>query len=297
MFTTPKMRTLAAGSALALAAAGSAMLASPATAAESGLLNYTCNFPVLGDRTVTGKHVIDDSVVYGGTVGVSSDITIPEDVRAGLHDLLLAREVAGSITNQAKAANLLDIAVEQVIPKTAVPSSGTMTLTARGGVDTTPYVAAAPAGASINIGLNDRADAPEIEAELFTYTAEGTEAGPLPVPCELIDGQNLAIGDVAVVQAKTKTAAKLAYKKKAKKMVAKVTLDARQSGATVDGTVKFTLKRGKKTVGNKTVELKANEKAKAVFKKVKKSGKYKVVAKYVGTDNFVKSKGNAKKKI
>lgn len=298
MFTTPTFRTVAATGALALVATSGAMLASPAIAATSDTLNYTCTFGALGDKAATATHSVPDTVVYGGVVPVSTTVTVPADVTGFLYGAG-ARQVDGSATTYASVVGgALKLPVAQVIGKTAVPATGTMDVVAVGNVDTAPYAGAVKAGDVIDVALDDRADAADIEANLFWY-AENSDAGqgPIAVPCELTDGQALAVGNVTIVKAGTKTTAKLAYKKKAKKMVAKAVVDAPQSGVDAAGDVKFTLKRNGKTVASKKVALET-ERAKAVFTKIKKKGKYKVIAKFLGSENFKTSKdGSPVKKV
>src|SRR3954465_11804841 len=70
------IRKVAAGSALALAAAGGAFVTSPAGAGPSPPLDYTCA-TALGDKTFSVTHTVPDTVQYGGTVSVVSNVTVP----------------------------------------------------------------------------------------------------------------------------------------------------------------------------------------------------------------------------
>ena len=299
MLTTPTFRTIAAGGALAVAATSGVMLASPANAAESATLNYICNSPNLGDFPVTAKHAIPDTLVYGGKVAVTTTMTLTAETVGGLN-FFGFNEVKGGTANNNGVASVpvgsLPVQFQQNVGQKDVPAAGPMDLVAIGDVDTAPYAGATPAGTSVGLAMSD-IDGADIAAVLTLGKADGW-SGDAPVDCELADGQDLTVGDVTVVKAGTETTAKLAYKKKAKKMIGKAAVDAPESGVDAAGQVKFTLKRNGKKVGSKSAELNANERAKAVFKNIKKKGKYKVVAKYVGGDNFMGSKdGSPVKKV
>lgn len=297
MFTTPTFRTVAAGSALALAAAGGAMLASPATAATSETLNYTCTFGALGDKAATATHTVPDTVVYGGMVPVSTTVTVPADVAGFLYGAG-AREVDGTATTySAVAGGLVKIPVPQTIAKTPVPAAGTMDVVAVGNVDTAPFAGAVNAGDVVDVALDDRADAADIEASLSWYAENSTDPqGPISVPCELGDGQNLAVGMVTIVQAGTETNAKLTYKKAKKMLVGKANVDAPESGADLAGKVKFILKKNGKAFKTATKDVNAKGIATVKWAKIKK-GNYKLVTKYLGTENFTKSSDSATKKV
>ena len=294
MSINPKFRTVAAGSALALAATSGAMLASPAVAATSDTLSYTC--PVLGNpQTLTGTHTVAETVPYGGVVDVTTAVTIPQGLSSFLYNGGF-RQVDGTVVNQATATvGPVTVPVESpgTVAKTDINSDAATTIIATGGPSLAPYAAATPAGTVIAVSMLDRAEDSDMDALLYTYNEAGEQSGPVPLACELDDEQNLAVGDVTVVKADTETTAKLA--KKRKKMIAKAVVDAPESGVDTAGQVKFVLKRDGKKVGAQKAELN-NERAKAVFKGAKK-GKYKLIAKYLGGDNFNGSKDVAKKKV
>lgn len=300
MSTTPTFRKIAAGSALALAAGG-ALLISPAEAATSEELNYTC--PVLGNpQEFTGTHTVADTAPYGGVVPVTTNVTIP----SGLSQFLYGngyRKVDGTVTNHATAtvgAVTVPVQSPADVQKTDINSSGPTTIVAEGGPSLKDFAGATPAGTTITVAMQDRKngaeEASDMDASLYTYDAEGTQAGPVPINCELADAQNLAVGTVEVVQADSSTAAKLTYAKAKRKMTGKATVSSPNSEVTPDGQVKLTLKKGKQTVGSKTVDLSPKGIAKASWSKIGK-GSYKLIAKYLGTGNFNPSKGTTTKKI
>ena len=297
---TPMFRKVAAGSAVALAATGAAFIASPAQAATSAPLNYTCNSPALGDFTVQAAHTTADTVQYGGTAALTTEMTLPPEVVGGLNFFEID-EVAGTAKNHALASvplGSLPVTAEQVIDRTAVPASGTMTLVAEGGVSTAQYAGATPVGTVIDVDMYDRQDADaakayDIEA-LLTIYKDGEPGGPVPVNCELVDGQDLNVGGVEVVQAITETTAKLSYAAKAGKVVSKAIVDAPASGASVVGQVKFVLKRNGEKIASSVEELNTNQVAS--FKtSAPKKGNYKLVTKYLGDSNFVASQDSITK--
>jgi hypothetical protein len=231
-------------------------------------------------------------------VPVTTTITIPDSLRATLYNNLGAREIDGTDTTYSSlAGGLLKIGVPQVIPTTAVPASGDMNVVAAGEFDTAPYSGAVGAGDAIDVNVDDRAGDGEAGADLIadltTYNAAGEPAGPFHVPCELGDGQVLAIGVVQIIQAPTETTAKIAYK--AGKVVNKAVVDAPDSGVAPTGDVKFILKRNGNKVGSKTVAL---TDAVAVYKvAAPKKGNYKLVTQYLGDEaaNFTPSQDDASK--
>lgn len=101
--------------------------------------------------------------------------------------------------------------------------------------------------------------------------------------------------------ARPQTVPKVASKTKAtvkvnKKRVATVTVKVTGKAKKPTGKVNLVLKKGKKTVGKKTVKLNKKGVAKAKFKKLKK-GKHQVVAKYAGNAQYKASQGKKAFKV
>ena len=293
MSQSTAFRKVAAGSALALAATGATLIASPATAATSDELTYTCQ--VLGNpQTFTGVHTLAETVQYGGTAAVTTAVTIPASLSGFLYGAGY-REVDGSIINYALAmVGTVTVPVESpgVVPRTDIQAEGPTTFIANGGPSLAPYAPATPAGTVIAVSLQDR-EASDMDASLYTYNAEGEQAGPVAIPCELADGQDLTIGNITVVQAVTETVAKLSYAAKAGKVVSKAVVDAPESDVAPVGDVKFVLKRNGNKIDGGTVALKNGR---AVMKTAApKKGNYKLVTKYLGDSNFVASQDDVAK--
>lgn len=296
---TSARRAAAATSALALAAGG-AFLASPANAVESAPIDYTCQ-TALGAKTFSVVHSAPDTVEYASSVPVVTKITVPDDVRGALRGILKVESVTGTVTNYAKALGA-PITVDQTIPETKVPDPGPFVLTATGAVDLEPFAAFTPAGTDIPVSVYDhKADDGTTEADdatvVLNYTYQQGQSGPesSSISCEIADNAEHAVGTVKVVKATTATTAKLA--KKGSKLVASALVDTPNSSASpANGDmVKFVLKRNGNTVGKpKTVEL---TDGKATTTYAAKKGKYKLVATYLGADNFASSKDSAAKTV
>ena len=286
MSRTPAFRKLAAGSAaLALAAAGSAALASPAVAATSQTLNYTCVSPSLGEFPVTAVHEFGETAVYGGELPVTTTLTLSAQTVGGLNFFGI-KAIDGTAVGTA-AMDGATITADETIPKTAVPASGTMDLVAEGVANTGAAGGTATAGETVPLALVDTANA-EIVAQLYTWDAEDQRSpAATQASCELADGQDLTIGMVSVTQAASATVAKLAYKAKTGKVVSTAVVDSPDSEAAPVGDVKLVLKRNGTKVDSATVALKDGMAKMAT--EAKKSGNYKLVAKYLGNTNFAAS--------
>ena len=220
MSRTPAFRKIAAGSAaLALAAAGAAMLASPAAAATSQTLNYTCNSPSLGNFTVTAVHEFGETAVYGGELPVTTTMTLTAETVGGLNFFGI-KAVDGTAVGTA----LMDGAGSPPTRPSTRPLSRhrvRWTWWRRASPHTGSAGGTANAGETVPLALVDSA-ASEIVAQLYTWDASDTRSpSATEASCELVDGQDLAVGTVSVTQAATETTAKLAYKNKAGKVVSK----------------------------------------------------------------------------
>ena len=95
---------------------------------------------------------------------------------------------------------------------------------------------------------------------------------------------------VSVVRDQTTTTATAVYRDARNRMVGKAVVDA-VHGTEVTGNVKFILKRNGTKIREAVVELNQFDKAKRVFKHISKPGKYKLVAKYLGSNTLKRSKG------
>jgi hypothetical protein len=296
MSRTPAFRKIAAGgAALALTATGAAMLASPANAATSPSLTYTCHNDALGDFAVSATHAFGDTVGFGGELPVTSTLTLPESV-VGALNFFGVKKVDGT-SGVPATLNGTQIQTDQAFPKTDVPASGTMNVVATGVADTAPAGGVAQAGDVADLAMVDTA-ASDLTAQIYTYDASDAQGGPFVVGCELDDSQTLTVGTVTITQATTETASKLTYKAKTDKLIGKATVTAPDSGASPQGEVKMVLKRNGKVVSSQTKTLNSNGIATLTVADAK-NGDYKLVAKYLGDEagNFTTSGSTATKSV
>lgn len=286
-------RALFAGStALVLAASGTTLLASSATAATSGELAYTCSSPDLGTFPVTAQHTFtdfDDSddpatedVTYGGWLRATTVLELPGRVVRDLRDSG-ATDLAG---RAATRATLAGVAIEssQGIDKAPVPGSGPMELVAVGEVNIDPASGTVNAGDTADLSLAD-IDGSDLTAQLATYR-DGTD-GPdtTPVECDMADGQDLSGGPVQILQAYLRPRLALGYVDRTGKVVGYIGVGAPSSAATPTGDMTLVLKRNGVRIDAVTVPLKGGV---AVIRTVSpKKGTYRLVTRFHDNQNFV----------
>ncbi|UUZ58436.1 Ig-like domain repeat protein [Nocardioides sp. B-3] len=281
-------KKISAAAVSALIVGGSAPVMVPAEAA-SQTLNYTC--PVLNEPKqfkLTADTTLPDTAVAGSAITgtTSASVVIGDDVRDTMYGFIGARQVKGTATISATAFGSA-ASLAATIPLTPVPASGELTIPASG-----PVALTAPTTTGVH----------EIHAGNFTtqitlVKEDNSEVGPIQLNCTLDAGQNTLIDTVTVtaaptpppvVKVDTSTTAKAKYAAATKKATVKVVVKAASGGAT--GKVAVTLKKGSKKIKTISVNLAAG-KAKAVFKKVKAKGKYKVTASYAGSPTTNPSSG------
>ena len=297
-------RAAAAGSVLALAAGG-ALLASPANAATSATIQYTCTV-LGGTQFLSGNHTVADTAPYGGDVDVSGTLVVPNALRDFLYQNGI-RSVDGTTKVYALAAGAVPLTVDETVPKQNVPSTaGDWTINASGTLSLAPYAGATPAGTQLPVSLQDRkqsdgtTEASDLDATLQNYDANNAPlGGPQQIPCEIDpNDQVLTVGTVTVVAADSATAPKLSFNAKKDVLKAKSTVTSDNSHVTPDGKVKMVLKKDGKVVSTATKTL--NDKGVASMSMSKaKNGNYKLIAKYLSDDagNFNTSGGTATKKV
>ena len=258
----------------------------PTSAATAGQLSYTCEAP-FGPYTfkVSADTDLPQSAPPGAALSGTATYTvvIPDNLRNLMYDTTNARFVEGTAAIQATTFGAAG-SLSGTVPKTAIPASGELTVVASSAV-----VATAPATPG----------AYQIVAGDFTTKIKLTKQDGSPadviseidVPCTLNAGQDAVVDTLTVdpaapiptpaTKVDSTTTAKAAYAKKAKKAVVKVKVVG-ADGTPGTGKVKVTMKLGKKT---KTLRasLSASGKAKAVFKKVTKKGKYVFTTVYAGS--------------
>jgi hypothetical protein len=293
MRTSALRRSIAAGASVAVAAVGMASFA-PAAQAESASLTFNCKLLggfVSADFTTVADTTLPTSVPLGSSTPIdfSATITVPESTAN------TARTFGETVKGSAAIATTVNdaaAAATATLPSTSIAgTTGPLVLKVTGS-STAPYVADAAGKKTVKLA--------SYTADLvFTKSATGTET-KVDVQCTAAAGADTTVDKFDVIDPnapavqKTSTEASAVYKKKAKKVVAKVeVLNADESAAT--GDVKVVLKKGNKKVGKAvTVSLNKKGKAKTVFTKVAKKGKYTVQANYKGSDASKKSKATVK---
>ncbi|WP_114422141.1 hypothetical protein [Nocardioides houyundeii] len=296
-------RSLAAGASIAVAAAGFAAFA-PSASAASASVTYNCtllggfltsNFTTVSDTNVPATVALGSST----PIGFSATITVPAATAGTAR--ALGDKVAGT-ASIATTINGVAAPASATIPSTPLGTAGDLVLTISGS-GTANYVADTAGVKTIK--------APSYTADLvFTNSSTGGTT-PVDVNCTAATGADTTVDTFTVtdpnapaptptptptptpapaVQASTTKVLKANYKKKAKKLVTRVQVRNEDKTAAA-GDVKLVLKKGNKKVG-KTVTVTLNKKGKAkhVFTKISKKGKYTLKANYKGADLSKRSK-------
>jgi hypothetical protein len=283
------LRAIAAGSALGLTAGTVAALGIAGPAAARTTLDFDCTtligpqvFPVDLDTNAPAKLPTGSSK----NPTVTALLTVP----ASLADLMRGIGVTDLVGSVSSALTVdgtqRDVAMS--IPKTGAGSAGDAVLTATGKLGT--ITGGAP-GSSTVIGASDQV----VTIDLLNAAGD-VVMGDVAIPCTPVAGQDTTVDTVEVVKAGSRTNAQATYKGRKDKAVGKAKVRA-SNGIGVNGKVKFVLKRGKKTVAKKTDGLNKRDIAKVTFKKIRRPGKYKVVAKYLGSDRLKTSKDVARFRV
>ncbi len=276
------LRTIATGSALGLAVGTVAVLGvtSPAAAAD---LDYTCTTPI-GDRTfqVRINTNAPRTLPTGSTTNprITAVQTVPAELADLMRGILEVTDASGTV-DSTMTVNGAPRQRSLAIPTSSVGDSGDAQLTATGRLGT---IRGGAPGSRITIGAGDQ------DVTMNLLKGDGSPAGTFAIPCSAAPGQTTTVDTVRVVKAASRTNATATYKKRKKKAVAKAKVRA-VNGIAVNGKVRFVLKRGKKTIATKQDRLNRRDIAKAVFKrgKLRRPGKYKVIARYQGSDRLKKS--------
>lgn len=276
-----RLRTVAAGSVLGLAAA-SASIVGTASPASAEALSFDCNVPIVGAQTFTVdiSSSAPSQLPTGSTV--TPDVTAVLNIPASLADLMRGilgvEEVEGVITSVVSVDGV-EQTVPLAIPRTDAGDSGDAVLTATGAL--APITGGDP-GDVIEVLAGNQ------DVAMTLYNAGG-EGSPFAVPCTPSAGQDLTVGTISVVKAGSTTKVAASYNAKKDKVTGTATVKAR-NGIAATGKVKFVLKKGTKTVATATKSLRSG-KATASFLRVKKAGAYTLLAQYAGSDRVKGSTG------
>jgi hypothetical protein len=282
----------AAGVALTLTAA----VALPALAAGGfrASTTYSCGPDTVVAAVSFAVKTPPRSMAAGQTVKVpdASTVTIDAEGTGFLHDVLMWRTFDGSLTDPTAPYSGLKL----TIPMTKVSKTGTTTAHATGNA----LLRATQTGTyTVRFG--------DVAARLQGYNADGTKDGHAlvfdnsvagaPQSCANTHGVTIpksAGGKparVLVVKDTTSTRVSASYAK-AKHLIRATAKVRSRFGLKPTGSAKLTLKKGSHTI--KTVTARLNKKgiASAVFKGVRKAGKYTVKASYGGNPALRPSTGS-----
>ncbi|NYJ00318.1 hypothetical protein HNR19_001016 [Nocardioides thalensis] len=277
-----RLRTVAAGTVLGLAAA-SASIVGTAPSASAATLSFDCTLPLLGVQTfsVDISHSAPSQLPTGSTTtpDVTAVLNIPAGIADAMRTFLSVEEVAGTIQSAVSVDGVTQ-AVPLTIPRTDGGDAGEpAVLTATGAL--APITGGDP-GDVIEVVAGNQ----DVAMTLYNAAGEGT---PFAVPCTPTAGQDLAMGTISVVKAGSSTKVAASYSAKRDKVTGTATVKA-SNGIATTGQVKFILKKGTKTLKTVTRALR-NGKATASFLRVKKAGAYTLVAQYAGSDRVKASSG------
>lgn len=284
MRTTRFRRSLAAGASAVIAAAGLAALAPTAQAAPGDEMIYDCELSLLGIqpfKTVATTN-LPDQVERGSNTRVRFRATVKaaDNIRSTAL-LLFGPEVSGTATVNVSIGGQ-SVTANATIPRTAIPATPDTELV----LDVAGNAAWTPKGKG-----NQEVRLEGYEANLVFHKADNSTV-ELPVPCAANAETDTVIDTVRVVPPSVKnsnTRVKANYKKKAKRVVANVTV--KSAGNAAKGKVRVVLKKGKKNAAKpRVVKLNKNGKKKLVFKNVRAKGQYRVLVNYQGNKNTKKSK-------
>lgn len=131
-------------------------------------------------------------------------------------------------------------------------------------------------------------DLPLLSASATPYAATATF---VPTDATAFSTSTSAAVNVTVTKDATTSAVTARHNKLKRKIVATNVVTSAH-GQAPTGKVKFVLRRSGRKIGSSIVSLTDTGVAKATFRKVSGKGTYKVISKYLGSANFVTSKGS-----
>jgi hypothetical protein len=250
-------------------------LASPALAATKDV-TYTC--ATLGDTATTFDFgTIKSKMVAGETDKHAMSQTIHLTAMQGGLAKTLGNSVSGKLTAKG-AGGTMPFTMD--VPSTVL-NGGAQDISATGTGTIRPLAAGTW---TVKLG--------SMTAALVLSGGAGGDT-PVTDSCTAPSGAAKNLGTITVSKDKSKTTTTAKYN--AKKHVATGT--AKVKGATFSlagtGKVKFTLKKGTKTIKALTGKLNAKGVASVDFKSLTKKGKYSITASFAGDDGLKASSGKA----
>jgi hypothetical protein len=284
---SPHLKLIGAAGAAALAIG---TVASPALAASTASINYTCATP-LGDAHPSAAYSVADApakMAVGQPLKTTATFTLDPATTALATGTLGWSKFKGTITTKPSASKA---GLHLTFPKTALGSLGNSTV-----ANATGSTLAGTRVGSFTFALGALGT-----VSLTGYDASGAKVGTVDFPnsdgtfgrCQNDAGTTPLSGAAVttkIVKDTTKTKESASYAAKRKTAASKAKVTSRY-GTAATGKVTFVLKKGTHKV--KTLTGKINKKgvAKVVFKGVKAKGKYSITAKYAGSKTLKGSSG------
>lgn len=279
-----RLRTIAAGSIVTLAAGTAAVLGTVSPASAS-TLNFDCAVPLLGTQTfpvdITSTAPAQLPTGSSTTPDITSVLTIPSGLADTLRGFFGATEFSGVIHSTTLVDGVAQV-VDLIVPTTPAGDAGTtIPVTATGTLDA---ITAGDPGQVTTLAAGDQ------DVVMSLVGTGGTT--PLEIPCTPSAGQDTTVATITSVKDDSSTAATAAYS--ARKHAAKATATVASAHGIIApaGNVKFVLKRGTHKVASMTKAL-SGGKASATFTGVRRTGRYKVIASYLGSTQLKGSRDTA----
>ncbi|HWJ81894.1 MAG TPA: DUF6801 domain-containing protein [Nocardioides sp.] len=279
-----RLRTIAAGAAVTLAA-GSAAVLGTASPASASTLNFDCAVPLLGTQTfpVDINSSAPSQLPTGSstTPDITAVLTIPATLADTLRGFFGATEFSGVIHSTTLVDGVAQV-VDLIVPTTPAGDAGTtIPVAATGALDA---ITAGDPGSVTTLAAGDQ------DVVMSLVGTGGTT--PLDIPCTPSPGQDTTLGTITSVKDGSSTAATARYLASKHAVKAAATVASAHGIVSPTGNVKFVLKRGTHKVASMTKTL-SGGKASATFTSVRRTGAYKVIAKYLGSDRLKASKDTA----
>ena len=265
------LRTIATGSVLGLTAGTVAVFGTAGTA-NAVPIGFDCTTPIGPQMFTTDLSTNAPAQLPSGsktTPTVTELLTVPASLADLMRGVLGIDEIAGRIVSQTKVNGAV-VPTTLTIPRTDIGDAGDAVLTATGPLG--PITGGNPGPVPVEAGPQ--------AVTMTLFDLEGDPAGTVfEIPCTPTAGQALTFDTITVVKATSRTVAKARYLAKKDKVTGQATV---RSTASPTGKVKFVLKKGSRKVAAKTAAVR-NGKATVAFKRIRKSGKYTLVASYLGS--------------
>lgn len=279
-----RLRTIATAGAIAIATGSTVVLGATAPA-SAATLSFDCNVPIIGAQTfsatITSNAPATLPTGSSTAPSVTTVMTVPASLADTMRGLLGVTSLSGVI-HSTTLVNGVEKVVDLTIPSTPAGATGTAVPLQATGV-LAPITAGMP-GSTTTLA----AGAQDVVMSLVT----GSGTSPFDVPCTPSTGQSTTLGTITSVKDGSRTTDKTAFRASRHTATSTATVRSSHGIVTATGKVTFVLKRGTSKVATITKSL-SGGKAVAVFKGVRRKGKYTVTAKYAGSSRLKASTGTS----